>query len=94
MGASVGEQQMIVIGGAPGLDHVGGERIGNRDVLEGRLGSGPLGRVAEALGLRRFLRRPSCELVNAAADGIFSSDAHRQLAGRISKNRPIDIDSL
>jgi hypothetical protein len=34
MDGSVGEQQMIVIGGASGFDHVGGERIGNRDVLE------------------------------------------------------------
>jgi hypothetical protein len=34
MDGSVGEQQMIVIRRSSGFDHVGGERIGNRDVVD------------------------------------------------------------
>ena len=56
MDGSIGEQQMIVIRRASGFDHLGGERIGNRDVLELRSGRGEIQHVEAVLADGRFQR--------------------------------------
>ena len=54
MDGSVGEQQMIVIRRSSGFDHIAGECIGDRDVIELRSGRR---KVDTVLIDRRFQRQ-------------------------------------
>ena len=56
MDGSVGEQ-IIVVGGSSGFEHVGGERIGNRHVLDLRSGRGEIWYFDTMLVDRRFQRQ-------------------------------------